>query len=340
MQPLPREEVIKAVERKNPVRIPLVLSKFWGEGLVEQYGDRLKQLDRFPDDAAMLWIDPIDYRKMGLSWEINFEGARDRMNIVDDWSRLDEFIEKLPDPEQDAQFSRLAEQCEHHKQHNRYILFCWWGLFFERPWGIRGMENLLLDYYLEPENVHRLHDALCNLYIGYIRRAVRELQPDGFFTSDDLGHQTQPMMKPEIFCALLKPYYRKVGAELKTHNLHWWLHSCGNNTELLPHLIDVGVNVFHPLQKYTMDANAVAKQFGRQLSFLAGVDVQRIITRTDPQTIRAEVRFLIDVFDRPEGGMCIGAGNGIVAGTPFENIEAFLDEALHYGSYHRRQFSP
>jgi hypothetical protein len=36
--------------------------------------------------------------------------------------------------------------------------------------------------------------------------------------------------------------------------------------------------------------------------------------------------------------MCIGAGNGIVPGTPLENIEAFLDEALHYGEEHRRRF--
>jgi hypothetical protein len=50
---------------------------------------------------------------------------------------------------------------------------------------------------------------------------------------------------------------------------------------------------------------------------------------------REEVRFLIDTFDRPNGGMCIAAGNGIVAGTPFENIIAFLDEAVCYGKKHR-----
>jgi uroporphyrinogen-III decarboxylase len=46
----------------------------------------------------------------------------------------------------------------------------------------------------------------------------------------------------------------------------------------------------------------------------------------------------MDTFDGPEGGMCIGAGNGIVPGTPLENIEAFLDEALRYGEEHRGSF--
>ena len=64
-------------------------------------------------------------------------------------------------------------------------------------------------------------------------------------------------------------------------------------------------------------------------------DVQHILQEASPEEVRAEVRFLIEAFDRPDGGMCIAAGNGIVAGTPIENIAAFLDEAVKYGSEHR-----
>lgn len=52
----------------------------------------------------------------------------------------------------------------------------------------------------------QLHAALCQLYCGYLDQAVRELQPDGFFTSDDLGHQTQSMLSPQLFEAFIKPY--------------------------------------------------------------------------------------------------------------------------------------
>jgi uroporphyrinogen decarboxylase len=107
---------------------------------------------------------------------------------------------------------------------------------------------------------------------------------------------------------------------------------------LLPALIEGGIDVFHPVQKHTMDERAVAAQFGDRLSFLAGIDVQHTLQEKTPDEVRQEVRFLIDTFDRPEGGMCLAAGNGIVAGTPFENIAAFLDEALNYGTQHRRQF--
>ena len=86
-----------------------------------------------------------------------------------------------------------------------------------------------------------------------------------------------------------------------------------------------------------MDEQAVAGEFGDRLTFLVGFDVQHLLREGTPDEVRAEVRYLIDTFDRPDGGMCLAAGNGIVAGTPFENIEAFLDEAVAYGAAHSLQ---
>jgi len=339
LQPLPREEVIKAVERRYPARIPMVRARWWGEGLVEQYGDRLKALERYPEDTAMIWCEPVEFDKMGLSWRWETGVARDAQVVLDDWARLEEFIAKLPDPETDERFALFALQAQEARSQDRYLLFGWWRLFFERPWAIRGMQNLMMDYYLHPEQVHRLHDALCDVYCGYLRRAARELRPDGFWTSDDLGHQTQLMMPPKVFREFLKPYYRRIGQVCREAGMHIWLHSCGNNTEILGDLAEVGVNVFHPVQKGTMDEVAVAREYRDRLTFLAGIDVQHVLQEKDPSGVREEVRFLIDTFDRPDGGMCIAAGNGIVAGTPYENIEAFLDEGLHYGIAHRQRFA-
>jgi uroporphyrinogen decarboxylase len=84
-----------------------------------------------------------------------------------------------------------------------------------------------------------------------------------------------------------------------------------------------------------MDEKSVASDFGGRISFLAGIDVQHTLQEKNPDGVREEVRFLIDTFDRPEGGLCLAAGNGIVRGTPINNISAFLDEALRYGAEHR-----
>ena len=80
-----------------------------------------------------------------------------------------------------------------------------------------------------------------------------------------------------------------------------------------------------------MDERATAAEFGGRITFLAGFDVQHVLQEGTPDEVRREVRHLIDTLDRPNGGMCLASGNGIVAGTPFENIEAFLDEGYRYG---------
>jgi len=337
--PLPRDEVIKAIERRNPIRIPLVRAHWWGEGLAEQYGEQLKAFDRYPEDAAFLWINHSNYAEWGLPWEICSGGAFDARSVIDDWSKLDDFIAHLPDAESDPRFEGLRPLAEQAHRENRYLLFAFWRLFFERPWELRGMQNLLMDFYTHPEQIHRLYDALCEMYCAYLQRAIRELQPDGFWTSDDLGHQRQLFMSPDTFRAFLKPYYARIGDLLHRNRLHWWLHSCGNNTAILGDLIDVGVNVFHPVQKGTMDWTAVSNVYGARLSFLVGFDVQHALVEASTAEVRREVRSLIDTFDHSEGGMCIAAGNGIVAGTPLENIEAFLQESVLYGAHHRRPYA-
>jgi uroporphyrinogen decarboxylase len=337
---LPRAEIIKTIERQYPERVPLFLTKWWGEGLEEQYGERLKAFDRFPEDMVGVWLEPlIQFDLMGLSWELPQGGAHDARPIVDDWAKLDEFIEKLPEPKTDPRFDEMAVRVEEARAQDMYVVSGWWRLFFEGPWAIRGMQNLLVDYYIAPDHVHRLHQALCDLYIAYLERIVADLQPDGFWTSDDLGHQTQLFIRPTLFREFLKPYYRRIGVFLQEHGLHWWIHSCGNNTDVLADLIDVGLHCFHPVQKGTMDEVSVAQEFGDRLTFVAGIDVQHILQEATPQQVREEVRHLIDTFDRERGGLVLAAGNGIVGGTPIENIEAYLDEAFTYGRAHRRKFN-
>lgn len=335
---LPREELIRAVERTGPRRVPLDMAHWWGEGLIEQYGERLEEFDRYPEDTVRAGAG-IDFSRMNLSWydPAGPTGAKDAGGVLSEWEDLDEFIEKLPAPEASGRLDDCHGPAGEAHAENRYLIFGVWHFFFERPWMIRGMENIMMDYYLNPERVHRLHDALCRQYEGLIRRAVRELRPDAFSTSDDLGNQRQLMMKPDHFREFLKPYYARIGKLCHELGLHFWLHSCGNNTEIMEDLIEVGLDVFHPVQKHTMDETVVAREFGDRLTFHAGFDVQQTLRWGTPEDVRREVRFLIDTFDRADGGMIMAAGNGIVSGTPFENIEAFLDESLRYGTEHREK---
>lgn len=96
-QPLSKREVRKAVRRDCPSRIPMVQAAWWGEGLVKQYGDRLKEWEQFSDAEFMPDLS-LDYNEMGLSWEPPETASYDAGTVIDDWSKFDEFVEKLPTP--------------------------------------------------------------------------------------------------------------------------------------------------------------------------------------------------------------------------------------------------
>lgn len=333
-KPLPREEVIKCVERKTPLRPPLVMAKWWGEGLHDQYGDRLKEFDRFPQDSAVVTIPMLNPKEMNLSWEVDLTAAYDARVILDDWAKLDEFIEKMPKPENDRWMNEAEKYTKEAYETGIYVHFGWWNFFFEKGWSIRGMENLMMDYMVEPEKVHKMNQALADHYCAYLRHGHERFPYDGFWTSDDLGQQSGLMISDQIYREFMKPYYKQVADTLHELGKHFWLHTCGDIAIILDDLKEVGVDMLHPLQKGTLDQDKIAREYGDKMNFLVGMDVQHTLQEGSLEEVRQEVRRIIDTFDRPEGGMAIASGNGIVSGTPFENIEAYLEEALAYGTAH------
>ncbi|MDO8685227.1 MAG: uroporphyrinogen decarboxylase family protein [Clostridiales bacterium] len=101
---------------------------------------------------------------------------------------------------------------------------------------------------------------------------------------------------------------------------------CGDNTKLMDYFIEAGVDVFHPIQKGCMDEVFINSKYGNNISFLAGVDVQHLLPEGSVEEVKKGVRLSIDTLYKPNGGLLLAAGNGIMPDTPLENIEAMLYE--------------
>lgn len=333
---LTREQVIMAVERQGCQGIPTFRSKWWGNGLKEKYGARLTDLEeQYPDDICSGWY-LVPGRDLSSNGNPDYRfGYRDdyaaaqRHSIgndavlLPDWSELDRFLKEFPDPKEPGNFEPVFQAFKN--AGGRYKMGCWWRFLHEFLWTVRGMENLMMDYYDNMDGLKIIGEKIVEFDKVIIRR-YRDAGCDGIFTSDDLGYQVGPMMSPDIFRELYLPLYKEVVGYTHDLGMHFFLHSCGNNTKLMDHLIEAGVDVFHPVQKGCMDMQETMERFGGRISFLAGLDVQNLLPYGTPEQIREEIRQMRKIFQAEKGGLLLAMGNGILPDTPFENIKAALDE--------------
>ncbi|UCH36086.1 MAG: methylcobamide--CoM methyltransferase [Armatimonadota bacterium] len=346
VEPLSKEQVRRAVERRNPAAVPLMLHKWWNDETAKKYGDDLKELAaRYPDDVLS-----APYRAPGdgemlrkypeYRWEYRDAPAEDQprahdaRHVIADWSDLDEFLAKMPRGDLPESIEPTTEFVKNHA--DRYVLSGPWFLFYERLWTLLGMENTLAAFHERPEEMKRLGEALVEYY-KQVARSLARAGVDGWLTSDDLGAQKALMFSPATFREFLKPWFAAVIAECHKHGLHFWLHSCGQLTEIMDDFCEIGLDVLHPIQAGCMDQRAVARRFGGRITFFPGVDVQYLLPGGTVEQVRQGIKGMIDTFDRPEGGLILGAGNAITSETPLENIEAYLDTITDYGREVRRR---
>ena len=99
--------------------------------------------------------------------------------------------------------------------------------------------------------------------------------------------QTGPFFRQTIFDEFFAPYYRELVEHAHARGMHFWLHACGNIEPFIPKLIDLGLDVLHPIQKYTMDEREIARRYGGRICIWSGFDVQQIIPFGTPEEVRA-----------------------------------------------------
>ena len=131
---------------------------------------------------------------------------------------------------------------------------------------------------------------------------------------------------------VLQPYYKELIDHAHSLGMHFWLHTCGNVEMFIPEFIEIGLDVIHPIQKYTMDERQIAEKYGDKICIWAGFDVQRTIPFGTPDDVREEVRRMIDTYYRPEGRLIVAAGNAFTTDTPLASFEALMDETVKYGA--------
>ncbi len=333
-QRLSRKDVKAAIRFQNPPRPAIAHAMPCESQLWDQYKEELEDLSKtYPDDIAFTnvhvdyWHGPGD--EPGYCWAIEpmkIEANRsiDNRPILD-WKQLNEFIRTMPDPNHIRPFEQVTELKKQNPE--RYLLVSFGHYFNQKLASMRGIENLLFDFVDNKSELQTILDALMEYYTALAKR-VKQAGADGIYGGDDLGTQRSLFMSPTQYREIYKPYYIRFAEMLHSLDLDFWLHTCGNVTEIMDDLIESGVDVLHPIQVGTMDDEYIARQYSGKICFHIGMDVQHLIPFETPDTIRAGIKERAQLFYRPQGGCIYGAGNVLTAGIPIENIRAYV-ESLH-----------
>jgi len=208
--------------------------------------------------------------------------------------------------------------------------------FWELACNLRGLEQMLMDLVLNRRFVEALMEKVLEINLAGTERFLQEVGPyiQIYRTADDLATQGGLLMSLEMYRSRLKPYHRKYSEFVKSHTSAAILyHSCGNMTNLIDDLAEIGVDAINPVQVSAMPETAKLKaQFGDRITFWGGIDTQHVLPHGSVDEVTAEVRRRIHDL-APGGGFVLSAVHSIQADVPPQNIVAMAEAARKYGSY-------
>jgi uroporphyrinogen decarboxylase len=208
---------------------------------------------------------------------------------------------------------------------------------FQTACDLRGTEAFLMDMGLHPEFAHALLDKVTTAIEGLLKLAMQTA--GNYFDmvelpGDDYAGNTNTLMSPAMFRTFIKPCIERLIRVIREHhpNTKVMLHSDGAITKLIPDMISLGVDVIHPLEPLSgTDIPTVKAQFGKQISFLGGIDISQAMPGTREDVI-AETRLRISQL-ASGGGYILAPSNHLQADVPPENVVTLFETAREFGKY-------
>ncbi len=331
-----RELALRAVNHHQPPRIPwtLYLAKPIEEKLVEMWGPRSQWPCPQDDIIRILW--PLECSYVTSKGFCDWFGSEYRYEHGG-FMCVNPYL-KEPDAKKIPQIDLVPESeierilAIRKANPDCFIFYQFSMTFGERLWALRGLEQTLMDYLLESSFVHEALDILMEMHFKALDK-VLTLPIDGVTIGDDYGAQRGLMISRKIFLEFFKPRLAQLYDKISKAGKVVMHHSCGDNTDIMADFIDIGLQVFHPLQAEAMNIGYIKREFGKDLTFRGGIGTQGSISSGSAAEARKEVRRAVEILSRG-GGLFLETGKPIPEETPIENAVAVIEElckVMHYG---------
>ncbi|MBM4456146.1 MAG: hypothetical protein FJ011_00035 [Chloroflexi bacterium] len=203
---------------------------------------------------------------------------------------------------------------------------------FDKAWMLRGMAQFLADLLLDQEFslalLEKVADVQCRRHVAFLT----EVGPyaDVITISDDMGTQRGPIIRPELYRKMVKPFHRRYVETIRRHTGAKILnHACGSIVDLVEDYIEIGIDVLNPMQVAAtqMTPQNLHRRFAGRMAFWGGIDTQRLLPHGRPEEVRQAVRDTVRAMNGLAGGYVLGAVHNIQDDVPPENVWELLDEA-------------
>lgn len=216
---------------------------------------------------------------------------------------------------------------------DRAIIGLFGGNLLELGQFLYRNDNFFMLMAGEPARAHAFLDRAVEMHLANLETFLRAVGPfiDIVLFGDDLGMQNGPQISPAMYREFFFPRQQLMWRRVKElADVKIMLHCCGGVYELLPGLIEAGLDTINPVQITCrgMDPRVLKREFGDRLTFWGGgCDTRDLLKHGAPAQVRTHVRELLDIWT-PGGGYVFQQVHNIQADVPPENIVAMLDSVL------------
>lgn len=305
-----RKLVEKSLNFDSPKRIPRHIWLLPWAG--ENYPETVRELQKtFPDDivnAPSIYKIPLatkgDEYRVGEyidEWGCKFNNVHDGIigiveePLISSWDELENF--KPPQARLTVDKEAVNDFC---KSTDRFVVAGAGPRPFERLQFIRTSEQAFIDLAMQEselkELLTRIHEHYCKEVEIWAQTAV-----DAIFFMDDWGMQQGLLISPESFRQIFKPMYQDYVSISRQYGKYVFMHSDGNILEIIPDIIEVGVNALNS-QIFCMDMRALSDRFRGKLTFWGEIDRQNFLPNGSKKDIENAVYKVYD-FLYADGGV-------------------------------------
>lgn len=245
-----------------------------------------------------------------------FHDAEDMEDLVFDWPDPAAYIDA-------AECRRRVEMAPEGKT----VLGILWSAHFQDTCAAFGMETALMNMIAAPELYEAVNEKVLEFYLkaNRIFYEATKGKLHAVLIGNDMGSQRGLMISPELVRRFVIPGCRRLTEQAHSYGLKVIYHSCGAISDIIPDLIDAGVDIIHPIQALAagMEPEGLKEKFGDRVSFCGGVDTQELLVHGTPEDVRKKVEELKRLF--PTGLILSPSHEAILPDVPPENIGALFD---------------